>query len=66
VAVRASVGVAVASPGDLVVDELLSDADAAMYATKSRGKGGYHVFEPGMHSCGSAPPERHDAIAVGA
>jgi diguanylate cyclase (GGDEF)-like protein/PAS domain S-box-containing protein len=46
VPVRASVGVAVSSPGKVAVDELLSDADAAMYATKSHGKGGYHVFEP--------------------
>jgi diguanylate cyclase (GGDEF)-like protein/PAS domain S-box-containing protein len=69
VAVRASVGVAVASPGDLAVDELLSKADAAMYATKSRGKGGYHVFEHGMQTDAPAPHERPVArteIAVGA
>ena len=66
VPVRASVGVAVSSPGKVAVDELLSDADAAMYATKSRGKGGYHVFEPGTQTSVPGPDRRPGAIAVGA
>jgi diguanylate cyclase (GGDEF)-like protein len=66
VPVRASVGVAVSSPGKVAVDELLSDADAAMYATKSRGKGGYHVFRPGLET-GPAPARAsREAVPAGA
>jgi diguanylate cyclase (GGDEF)-like protein/PAS domain S-box-containing protein len=48
--VRASVGIAVAE-GDAAVDaeELLRDADVAMYMAKEKGKGRYQVFEPAMH-----------------
>ena len=31
-------------------ETLLRDADLAMYRAKSRGKGRYAVFEPGMHT----------------
>ncbi|WP_139240568.1 EAL domain-containing protein [Geitlerinema sp. PCC 9228] len=31
-------------------DDLLRDADIAMYQSKSRGKGGYQVFTPQMHT----------------
>ena len=30
-------------------DELIRDADAAMYIAKRDGKGGYRLFEPAMH-----------------
>jgi diguanylate cyclase (GGDEF)-like protein/PAS domain S-box-containing protein len=41
----ASVGVArLAGPGN--ADDLLRDADVAMYAAKAQGKGRYRVFEP--------------------
>ena len=30
-------------------DELIRDADAAMYIAKRDGKGGYRLFEPEMH-----------------
>ncbi|MEX1262758.1 MAG: EAL domain-containing protein [Actinomycetota bacterium] len=48
--VRASVGIAIADGerhGD--VEELLRNADVAMYMAKERGKGRYQVFEPAMH-----------------
>jgi EAL domain-containing protein (putative c-di-GMP-specific phosphodiesterase class I) len=48
--VRASVGIATADgerDGD--VEELLRNADVAMYMAKERGKGRYQVFEPAMH-----------------
>ena len=48
VSVTASVGVAVASPGD-TADVLLRNADAAMYVAKGRGRGRWAMFEPAMH-----------------
>jgi diguanylate cyclase (GGDEF)-like protein/PAS domain S-box-containing protein len=54
--VRASVGIAVAegqeaSEGEVLknAEELLRNADVAMYMAKERGKGRYQVFEPAMH-----------------
>jgi diguanylate cyclase (GGDEF)-like protein/PAS domain S-box-containing protein len=46
--VTASAGLAM-SDGALGLDELLRNADTAMYAAKERGKGTLQVFEQGMH-----------------
>jgi diguanylate cyclase (GGDEF)-like protein len=46
--IRASIGVA-HSDGSLGVDELLRNADTAMYAAKEAGKGRIETFQPGMH-----------------
>jgi diguanylate cyclase (GGDEF)-like protein/PAS domain S-box-containing protein len=52
-AVRPSIGIAVSgadaeeAPSD--ADELIRNADAAMYICKRDGKGGYRVFEAAMH-----------------
>ncbi len=48
--VRASLGISVAeanAPSD--AEELIRNADAAMYIAKADGKGGYRLFEPAMH-----------------
>jgi diguanylate cyclase (GGDEF)-like protein/PAS domain S-box-containing protein len=48
--VRGSLGISVAEAGVAVgADELIRNADAAMYIAKSDGKGGYRMFEPAMH-----------------
>jgi diguanylate cyclase (GGDEF)-like protein len=47
--VSASVGV-VLSDGKRSADELLRDADVAMYRAKSGGKGAYELFEPEMRA----------------
>jgi len=47
--VRASVGVALVAGRGTSAEELLRDADAAMYIAKGRGKNRIVVFEPGMH-----------------
>jgi diguanylate cyclase (GGDEF)-like protein/PAS domain S-box-containing protein len=48
--VRASVGIAVADGDDSGdAEELLRNADVAMYMAKEKGKGRYQVFEPAMH-----------------
>jgi diguanylate cyclase (GGDEF)-like protein len=44
---QASIGVAVAGPGDNA-DEVLRNADIAMYAAKEAGKAGWVRFEPRM------------------
>src|SRR5438067_1892355 len=46
-AVGASIGVALSSPGD-TVDELLRNADVAMYNAKNAGRGCFRVFEDDM------------------
>jgi diguanylate cyclase (GGDEF)-like protein/PAS domain S-box-containing protein len=51
--VRASIGIAVGDEdckGAAGTEELLRNADVAMYMAKSQGKGRYQVFEPEMHS----------------
>ena len=52
--VRASLGIAVADEatsagGEEGAEELLRNADVAMYMAKENGKGRYQVFEPAMH-----------------
>jgi diguanylate cyclase (GGDEF)-like protein/PAS domain S-box-containing protein len=47
--VSASVGIARAQPGE-TSDELVRNADVAMYNAKNRGKGRYEIFEPQMHT----------------
>jgi diguanylate cyclase (GGDEF)-like protein/PAS domain S-box-containing protein len=50
--VRASIGIAVAEPGDAEIDDveaLMRNADVAMYMAKERGKNRYQMFEPEMH-----------------
>jgi diguanylate cyclase (GGDEF)-like protein/PAS domain S-box-containing protein len=48
--VRASLGISIAEPGAVTdADELVRNADAAMYIAKGEGKGGYRMFEPAMH-----------------
>jgi diguanylate cyclase (GGDEF)-like protein/PAS domain S-box-containing protein len=46
--VNASIGVAIGD-GSIGVDELLRNADTAMYAAKEAGKGRLQVYEDGMH-----------------
>ena len=48
VGLRAAVGVAVATPGD-TPDDVLRNADVAMYIAKDHGKDCIRVFEPNMH-----------------
>ncbi|MEA2126333.1 MAG: hypothetical protein QOI80_3115, partial [Solirubrobacteraceae bacterium] len=49
---RSSLGIAIMSPsttGAADPEELVRDADAAMYIAKRDGKGTYRMFEPAMH-----------------
>jgi diguanylate cyclase (GGDEF)-like protein/PAS domain S-box-containing protein len=47
---RCSIGISVVSQGSTAgAEELIRDADAAMYRAKRDGKGSYRLFEPEMH-----------------
>jgi len=48
IAVRASIGISLGQTPDARHDDLMRDADVAMYEAKARGKGGFQVFEPHM------------------
>ena len=47
--VSASIGIALSSPDYKQAEELLRDADTAMYQAKAKGPGHHEVFEPRMH-----------------
>lgn len=57
--VSASIGIARTAVGE-TADDLVRNADVAMYTAKTRGKGRYVLFEPEMHS---AALERLDTEA---
>jgi diguanylate cyclase (GGDEF)-like protein/PAS domain S-box-containing protein len=46
--VTASIGIAVRQAGD-TANELLRNADVAMYTAKTKGKARFEIFEPAMH-----------------
>jgi len=52
--VPASLGISLAEGERESADELLRNADAAMYRAKSEGKGCYRLFDPAMHSAAMA------------
>ena len=58
VTIRVSLGVAVSPEGGQSVDELLTNADAAMYVAKAAGKGRSAIYEPGMR-VGSIERQAH-------
>jgi diguanylate cyclase (GGDEF)-like protein len=47
--VHASVGIAIGIPGVTTADEILRNADTAMYSAKQGGKGSYATYVPLMH-----------------
>ena len=49
VGIRASVGIVLHRTGPITADDLVRNADAAMYAAKSSGTGSWRVFEAAMH-----------------
>ncbi|HET8741061.1 MAG TPA: EAL domain-containing protein [Gaiella sp.] len=48
IAVRASIGISLGQSSDDRPEDLMRDADVAMYAAKARGKGGFEVFAAHM------------------
>ena len=60
VVIGTSIGIAMAREGDQTADELLRNADVAMYTAKALGKRRSAVFEPTMHA---AIVARHELSA---
>ena len=60
--VAASVGVAFATPED-GVEELMRNADVAMYSAKAQGKGRFTVYEPSMQRAVSRRQEMEAEIS---
>jgi|GEM_PF-304335 len=50
ISIGASVGIAVARPGRTLAEQLIRDADVALYAAKAAGRGTFRLFEPEMQS----------------
>jgi diguanylate cyclase (GGDEF)-like protein len=50
ISIGASVGIAIPLPKDCDADSLIRNADLALYAAKSAGRGTYCFFAPEMHS----------------
>lgn len=48
--VSASIGIVIQPPPELAADEILRDADTAMYRAKAQGGGKYVLFDPSMHN----------------
>jgi diguanylate cyclase (GGDEF)-like protein len=48
--VRASIGIATGTGPEFTADELLRNADEAMYTAKGLGKGRWELFAPSMHA----------------
>jgi len=59
--IHASIGIANASSGAVTADDLLRNADIAMYSAKSNGKRGFAVYEQEMHT---PVRRRHDLAAA--
>jgi diguanylate cyclase (GGDEF)-like protein len=58
----ASIGIALAPDGDERPEELVRDADAAMYRAKQRGKNRWEVFDESMRAQARARHEIEDAL----
>jgi len=48
--VSASIGIVIQPAPELAADEILRDADTAMYRAKAQGGGKYVLFDPSMHN----------------
>ncbi len=62
--VHASIGVAMAGTDDRTADDLVRNADIAMYLAKSHGKGRYEVFEPSMQAAAMTQLELRTDLAA--
>lgn len=50
ISIRCSIGIVLTGSGESTADDLLRDADVAMYRAKVTGRGSYALFEPSMQA----------------
>lgn len=62
ITIRCSIGVVLASGGHRTADDLLRDADVAMYRAKISGRGSYALFEPEMQAQVASRMELESAL----
>ena len=62
--VRSSVGIATAAAGSLEADELLRQADVAMYRAKDAGKSQVRVWFPEMQPAAESGPSGREELAA--
>jgi diguanylate cyclase (GGDEF)-like protein len=65
ITVHASVGVTVASNDDRTADDVVRNADVAMYFAKGRGKDRFEVFEPSMQAAAALQLQLRTDLAAG-
>jgi diguanylate cyclase (GGDEF)-like protein len=65
VVIGASVGIAMSTGPSQSPDELLSNADVAMYTAKAEGRRRFAVFDPSLHSAIIARHELSSQLTVG-
>jgi diguanylate cyclase (GGDEF)-like protein len=65
VSVRVSVGIAVAGPDDQTPDDVIRNADLAMYLAKKHGKARIQVFNPSMQADAITLLKRRTDLAAG-
>ncbi len=61
---RASVGVAITDADDVTVDDLIRNADVAMYVAKSRGKGRFEVYDQAMQAAAQTQLQLRSDLAI--
>ncbi len=57
-----SIGIVIGSPVYATADDLLRDADTAMYCAKAAGKARYAIFDPAMHDRARARLELENGL----
>jgi diguanylate cyclase (GGDEF)-like protein len=65
VVVGASIGIVTHNEGKVSPEELLKDADLAMYRAKSDGRGMYRVFDPEMDAAAQARRQLETEMRIG-
>lgn len=63
--ISASIGIALSTDGPRTADEMLRDADIAMYRAKAMGKARYEVFNESMRAAATSRLQLENEIRVG-
>jgi predicted signal transduction protein with EAL and GGDEF domain len=58
----ASIGIALSDTGYSTVEEVLGDADSAMYRAKAEGRGSYRIFDPALQKAAAEAERVYSAL----